>query len=124
MHAVGRRRSVADVLRRAGADVELEVWIPELANEKADACMDLVIGWPGLAASALWDVTVRTAATGRPADAASTGVADKLRRYGDDVQAISVGSRGRLHATSRAALEQMAAQSRAWDDAFWGARRV
>ena len=76
--------------------------------------MDLCISWPGLAPTQMWDVTVRAAARAGAADASATGVANKARRYGSSVSAISTSSRGRMHATSIAAVHELAALSRVW----------
>ena len=112
--------AIATEMKKAGAEVEIEAWIPELSRLGEDARMDLCIGWPGLAETAMWDVTVRAAARAGTGDASGTGVADKARRYGAAVAAIAISSRGRMHTTAVAAVAEMAARSRMWGKKEFG----
>ena len=106
--------AVAHYLKRLGAYVDLEAFIPELYDHR-DARMDLVTTFPGCSSMWLWDITVRSPlATSGGADGCTRGVKAKQVRYGLTVDAIALNHRGRLADTSARAIAAMAAASRSW----------
>ena len=132
-------KALARVLRRElladGASVDLERPIPELAaTDEAgtiqDAVLDLCVHWPGSPAQLLLDVSVRSqhatrygASASRPGAAAASGEGDKERRYGLNVLPLVFEAAGRLGVGSRASLEALLAESRAWGRPRRGGRQ-
>lgn len=102
-------RTLGSLLREAGANVDLEMTVPELLEalpkgEAREAIMDLVVWWPGSTHCHLIDVTIRSPHAERylprasrdPLHTADMGDKDKANRYGPTVRALSWTSYGRL----------------------------
>ena len=127
-HAAGRLRphtagvhSLAQRSRRAGANVDVERCIPELAiwqsEEKCvDAIMDLVTWWPGRLQQFLLDLTIRSPHASRygiTEDITGRAGQEKHRRYGEAVWAIAMTTYGRLGYEAMRALDLLAGEAKA-----------
>ena len=113
---------------RAGADADLERYVPELMRQKVDgtiedAKMDAVLSWPASGSRILVDASVRSAASSRcqrmgAADkcgvAALAGDKEKTARYGQAVWPCIMEARGRLSQGGRAVLQRLVIDSRAY----------
>ena len=113
-HALGHK------LRRAGAHIDVERFVPELYTPDHEAILDLSVSFPGSAEVHLLDITVRNPeAAGRAKADGSSSVEqrakyDKGRRYGPTVVPIIIGHRGRMPQSTREALAKLAAEARRW----------
>ena len=113
-HALGHK------LRRAGAHVDVERFVPELFTPDQEAILDLSVSFPGSAEVHLLDITVRNPeAAGRAKADGSSSVEqrakyDKSRRYGPSVVPVIIGHRGRMPTSTREALARLSAESRRW----------
>lgn len=127
-HATGRLRphtagvqSLAQRSRRAGANVDVERCIPELAiwhseERCVDAIMDLVTWWPGRLQQFLLDLTIRSPHASRygiTEDITGRAGQEKHRRYGEAVWAIAMTTYGRLGYEAMRALDLLAGEAKA-----------
>ena len=113
---------------RAGADADLERYVPELMRQKVDgtiedAKMDAVVSWPASGSRILVDASVRSAASSRYQRmgasekcgvAGQAGDKEKMARYGQAVWPCVMESRGRLSQGGRAVLQRLVIDSRAY----------
>ena len=113
--------TLARCFHAAGADVDLERVVPELADVNSrdaahhDAIMDAVAFWPGGMATSWIDVSIRcphgaryTCAHKQAGHAAGKAAEEKFERYGPQVLPLTLESYGRLGATGRRTLEALA----------------
>ena len=122
------KHALSSALRGAGANTDIERYIPELYTPDHEAILDLSVSWPGSAETYLLDVTVRSPdAVGRQradgtCNTGARALYDKHSRYGATVLAIVVGHRGRSTPQTRDAFAKLGAESRRWAQARLGSK--
>ena len=114
------QHSIARVLRKAGAEVDVERVIPEMRGRaqgsrgEADAVMDLYVSFAGSCQRFLLDVSIRCPHAQRygeshcsPGCAARSGEKEKQDLYGAEVFPVVIESYGRICTIATDAFQQL-----------------
>ena len=114
--------SLSDSLRAMGAYVDIERYCADLlklnrSGVAVEAWLDICAQFPGHCGIWRLDVTIRSPwaqarGSAKAGVAAEAGVAAKLRRYGESVNAISMEPLGRMAKSSSETLWSLAQQAR------------